>query len=305
MDCTLCGPRAPKRLKYGGNVTPEKITPQNFSPRNLGVRKHFDIVECDSCGILFSDPVLPAATLNDLYSQSDLSDEPVLESGAAALEPHIAESYRPVLERAARNLSSRRRFVEVGGGTGFVLAEAARLGFTELVEVELSEEARRKFAAPNGARFIASTLEESSIERGSASAVAFFQMLDHVPDPKNFLARVYDCLEPGGQAVCVVHNTRAIPTRLLRRRSPIFHVCHNYLFHPENLTRLFGSLGYENIEAFPIPNAYPLWYWLYLLPLPPGLKRALGKALRAARLDDKTVRLYAGNFAVIARKPYE
>lgn len=304
QNCTLCGPRAGRTLKYRGNAAPKEITRQNFSPRNLKVRHHFDFVECDHCGILFSDTVLSARESERLYKASVLEDEPELGERYETLERFIFDSYVPVLDRATGYVASRKRFVEVGGGSGFMLRYGADNAFAEQWEVELCEEASKRFTPPSkGAKFVRATLESSGLPAGSASLVCFFQMLDHARNPRDFLAKVYDALEPGGVAVCVVHDTSAMPNRLLGRRSPILNVLHHYLFNPTNLPRLFEAVGFKVAETFPVANRYPLWYWLYLLPLPESLKQKAKNVLEGLGLAEMRINLYAGNLGVVAVKP--
>ena len=107
----------------------------------------------------------------------------------------------------------------------------------------------------------------------------------------------------GGAAVAVNHNTQAISARLLGERSTIFDIEHTYLFNPTNLAELFRTVGFERVEAFPVANRYALRYWLHMAPIPSGMKRRALSILTKLRLADQKVKLYAGNVAVIARRP--
>lgn len=301
--CTLCGTQAPHFTRFRGNLDPNKVRPQSFSPRVLKGKAHFDFQECGDCGILFPSPLLPESVLKELYSDSSMENETLLEEEYTELEKFIYQSYQPILDIALRRTQSRNSFVEVGGGSGFMLRYAVERGFQEQIELELSEAALKRFQSPSEkAKFYRQTLEESSLHSNSVSVISFFQMLDHVADPRFFLSQVLDRLEPGGVAVCVVHDTSALPTRILGARSPILNVCHNYLFNPKNLSRLFEQVGFQEITAFPIANQYPIWYWLYLLPLPTKLKSFLNGVLNFTKCNSLPIRLFAGNFCVIASK---
>src|SRR5205085_5366064 len=157
---------------------------------------HFRLVRCAGCGLVFSDPACPPETLRELYTASDGTYGPQ--------EQQIYDSYAPILDRAAARLARRGAFVEIGGGSGFMLRYAQPAGFTEAVEIEPSADAERRFAAPfAGARFVRSVMTDTLLPESSASLICFFQMLDHLPDPLAFLRSVYRASEPGGVAVCV------------------------------------------------------------------------------------------------------
>jgi len=91
----------------------------------------------------------------------------------------------------------------------------------------------------------------------------------------------------------VVHDRRFWLNRVLGNRSPIMDIEHLQRFCPRSLTRLLRRAGYEGVEVRPVTNAYPLAYWVRLLPLPRPVKtlvqRVLGPWLK------RMVRVSVGN----------
>lgn len=293
--CALCGPDSAKSLRYPATFRIEDLRPDIFSARRSPDRIHWQLVECESCGMIYSDPTCSADELAGLYTSSGVNyDEQ---------ESQIYASYAPILDRAVRHCQTRKSFLEIGGGSGFMLRYGVEAGFGEQIEIEPSANAGAKFRSPGPrAKFIQKMFDANCLPEKSVSLAVFFQMLDHVSDPLSFLENVYRSLEPGGVAVCVTHNVRALSARLLGERSPIYDIEHTYLFHPDNLPKLFAKAGFQPLEAFPISNRYSLRYWLRLAPLPGGIKTPLAAALRWLRIDRLRISLRAGNFAVIAKK---
>ncbi|MCM2279280.1 MAG: class I SAM-dependent methyltransferase [Oligoflexia bacterium] len=298
--CTLCGPEAGKKVKYRPNFDEADLNAEIFSARRTPDRRHFRLVTCGGCGIIYSDPACDPGRLASLYLQSSVN--------YSRQEKQIYESYEPVLDRGLKLAKGRGVFLEIGGGTGFMLKYGARHGFAELVEIEPSGDAEAKFAAPAAnARFVRGIFDERVFESGaltpgSVSLACFFQMLDHVPDPLTFLRNVHTALEPGGIAVCVTHDTQALSARLLGEKSPIFDIEHTYLFNPTNLSRLFARAGFSGMQAFEVANRYALRYWAQLAPMPRGFKSWLLPSLERLRLADVRIKLNAGNFALIGKK---
>lgn len=295
-ECTLCGPGAPKVEKYAANFSAEDFNVATFSARRQPDRRHFRLVECATCGIIYSDPACTPDELAALYTGSAVNYED--------LESQIYDSYAPVLDRALQKLDTRGTFVEVGGGRGFMLRYGAERGFAELVEIEPSADAERGFVPPSkNARFIRDIFTNGTLAPNSVSLICFFQMLDHLPNPMDFVRAVYDALEPGGVAVCVTHDTSALTAKLLGEASPIYDIEHTYLFNRKNLARLFERAGFLEASTFPVANDYALRYWLNLAPLPGGVKEGVRGVLHRMHMDRLRVRMYLGNMGIVAQKP--
>lgn len=294
-DCTLCGPGAGKVERFPANFSAEDFSARTFSARRQPDRRHFRLVECQGCGIIYSDPACTPDALAQLYTGSAVTYDDQ--------ESQIYDSYAPVLDRAVARLKRRGTFVEVGGGRGFMLRYGAERGFSDLVEIEPSADAEKKFSPPGkNARFICDIFKQGTLATGSASLVCFFQMLDHLPDPMGFLRAVFDILEPGGIAVCVTHDTSALTAKLLGEASPIYDIEHTYLFNRKNLAEMFRKAGFSDAKTFPIANDYALRYWLNMAPLPRGVKDRVRSAVEGTKLGKMRLRLYLGNMGIVAEK---
>lgn len=103
--------------------------------------------------------------------------------------------------------------VEIGSATGFGLLEAQRAGW-QAVGVEISEWAGNR-ARERGANVV-HTLEE--VPDAPNDAVAFFQSLEHLPDPVAALKRSAELLRPGGVLVCETWDARSRTARLTGSR---------------------------------------------------------------------------------------
>jgi SAM-dependent methyltransferase len=297
--CPVCGPHEKKLVKYPSHFDLADLNAEVFSARRSPDRKHFRIAECQGCQLLFSDPACKPELLAGLYEKGTVTYDD--------LEQQIFASYAPVLDRGLARIQGKRgSFLEVGGGRGFMLNYGVKNGFSSQIEIEPSSEAEQKFQPPSPqATFIRDILIPGKLPANSVSMACFFQILDHVPDPLAFMHEVYNVLEPGGVAVGVTHNTRALSARFLGRRSPIIDIEHTYLFNPENMRRLFEKVGFEKTETFGVANRYALGYWLHLAPLSQVIKRYLSPLVHKTGLGAVRVNLRAGNFAIIAQKPLE
>jgi SAM-dependent methyltransferase len=292
--CTLCGPSAGKKVKYPANFDENDFSVAVFSARRMPDRRHFQLVECEGCQMIYSDPACDPSRLASLYQQATVN--------YTKQEEQIYDSYAAVLDRVLPLAKNRGTFLEIGGGNGFMLRYGAKHGFARQIEIEPSADAEKKFDPPTpNASFIQGIFKPGLLPTNSVSFACFFQMLDHVPSPADFLRSVYDVLEPGGVAVSVTHNTQAFSAKVLGERSPIFDIEHTYLFNPNNLSRLMAQVGFKQVDTFTVSNRYAMRHWLHLAPIPG--KKSLLPLVEKMGLGDVRVRLKAGNFGVVGVKP--
>jgi hypothetical protein len=85
-------------------------------------------------------------------------------------------------------------------------------------------------------------------------------------------------------------------------KSPIFDIEHLQLFCPPTARRLLGLAGFRDIRVSALWNAYPIHYWVKLLPLPAGPKRALLRHMKESPLGRVLAPLPAGNLICIGFK---
>jgi hypothetical protein len=82
-------------------------------------------------------------------------------------------------------------------------------------------------------------------------------------------------------------------------RSPIFDIEHLQLFSPLTAADLLHRAGFENIEVHGIVNAYPLHYYLKLMPLPQAIELRLMRAAQRGWLGRTSIPAALGILCVV------
>jgi SAM-dependent methyltransferase len=271
-------------------VFPQRLDPDALSGFTYASRKEPDamnlrMVECGGCGVLFATPAPTPSDLARLYRAASFDTS---EAGAAA-----ARTYASILGEFVAQLPSRDGAVDIGTGTGALLEELLARGWTRVRGVEPSA-APVAASRPGVRELIVEDVFHPQMFGAERFALATcFQTLEHVPDPLGLAQSVRAMLQPGGAFMVVVHDRQFWLNRLLGRRSPIVDVEHLQLFCPTSLRRLFEAAGYEGVTVRPVVNAYPLSYWVRLLPLPRVIRAAVVRLL--GRLGEVEVRVGVGN----------
>lgn len=217
----------------GGPLAPAVARPRSsYAPTGA-----YRIDACAGCG---AGATMPRPTPDELarcyeasygYSAHDLI-EPEKRRRAAAL-----------LEWSGVRTG---KILDVGCMFGFLLDEAKRAGL-EPYGIELSPGPARA-AAERGHDVFTGTIEAFAAARPELRFAAIFaqHVLEHVPDPRAFVATAKRLLEPGGRLVIAVPNFEARLRRIARSGWGWYQVpVHLHHFSSRALHRLVADAGLE------------------------------------------------------------
>jgi SAM-dependent methyltransferase len=273
-DCIVCGGGPPFANLYG--------------------RDGFTLVRCRGCGLVFQRPQPSAAVLSATYYHDDEWTRAMVGPWREVLARRAAEQLEQ-LERAGVH-GDGARLLDVGCAGGFFMSVAERAGWIT-TGVELGE-ATAQTARERGLDVRTGTLGDavSELEPGSFSLVTFWDVLEHVPDPRRELELARTLLAPGGAIAATMPNVDGLYPRVTyqliarttgRWEYPELPV-HLYDFSPRTLARLLESRGFGEIEIHTFGT--PFWYYRATR-LSVG---ALGGAVRGALLRGAFELLRAG-----------
>jgi SAM-dependent methyltransferase len=292
--CPLCGSSDTGRVFAEANLAPGRLDSFAFASRKMPEYMHYRLVECPTCDLLYATPLPREDFLAKSYREA------TYDSGTEA--HYAAATYAELLSTFAGRLPDRDGALDIGAGDGAFLECLLSQGFKGVVGVEPS---RAPIAA---ARENVRSLIREGIFRGddfapgSFSLVTCFQTLEHLPEPREMARSVRELLKPGGAAVFICHNRRALSARLLRRKSPIFDIEHLQLFSVRSVRYLLEQTGFAGVTVMQVINRYPVNYWLKLLPLPKRTKKLLIFCLDRLGVGKAALSMPAGNIAVIGYK---
>lgn len=168
-------------------------------------------------------------------------------------QEYLAHVARARLERVERHAGGRGSLLDVGSGTGELLAGARTRGWrVQGVEPERTAAA---MARERGVEVAVAPLEDAGLAPRSWDVVSAFHVLEHIPDPIAFLRTLARWARPGGHVVVEVPN---FDSRLRKRRGgawshlrPLEHINH---FTPRTLEASLRGAGLE-----PVAIATPTW----------------------------------------------
>ncbi len=211
--------------------------------RGLFVKDGFRHVRCPDCGLIYVSLILREDVL-EKYWREELAWTEVLNSGPQMELDRLKYQYG--LDLAAARLAGRR-VLDVGSGPGGFVRLAGEAGW-QATALELNQASSEMLAAA-GFQVIVKHLELSDLPAGGFDLISFWEVLEHLPEPRTALIEARRLLAPGGLALILVPNAGSLVTRLLHEKSNTFGG-HSHLNHfdPASLTRLLAGAGLRLAE---------------------------------------------------------
>ena len=261
--CPICDTDHHSEKVYNENL-PSKLEEINFSGRKKPDGYHYEMVRCKKCSLLYASSTYEVEITDKLYESSNFPYNNELDG--------LKKTYGNCLKYIENLISKKESFLEIGCGNGFLLEEAIRQGWKNVIGVEPSFEAINQ-AEPNiMQKIIHSTFKSNSFKKNSYDLVFFAMVLEHVPDVNEFLSEIFQILSPGGVVIVICHDERHLLSRLLKNKHPIINDEHNYVFGKKTLKKIFLKHQFKNIDINNLKNYYSVDYWFNMIPAPKIIK---------------------------------
>jgi len=295
--CPICGSEGNYTVVYKSNFGDSDFTSEVFSARRLPDVIHYQIVRCKNDNLVRSSPVYDSSVVENLYKSSKLNYTEQIDN--------LTASYLKAIDKVLPMLAKDARILEVGCGNGFMLKALLDRGYGNLYGVEPSTDAIAKADEKIRDKITAGFLKDGIYKNGTFDFIFFFQTLDHIYDPVQFLNICYSLLVPCGFILALNHDIGSLSARILGERSPIIDIEHTQLYSKETIRKLFCKCGFNPIEIYSPESIISLKYLLWLMPLLPKtvkLKLLNSKKSIISLLSKQKIRLKLGNLCIISQK---
>jgi SAM-dependent methyltransferase len=103
-------------------------------------------------------------------------------------------------------LSGIKTMLDVGTGYGFLLHEMGKRIQVDAVGVELSRQEATYAQNKLGLKVLNSSLAASGLHRGQYDLVTSFEVIEHIPDPLEFIAEMAQYVKIGGHLLLMTDN---------------------------------------------------------------------------------------------------
>ena len=240
---------------------------------------HGRIRRCVKCGFGFREVRSSPPEMAEIYRKMDVR---VYESETAGRIATAARHLGIVKQFAATPVG---RVLDAGCASGYFLREARSAGWS-VVGVEPSETLYAKAVETLGADadVRCSILEHANFPAASFDVITLWDVLEHVPDPANFMSLCARLLKPGGSLFVNVPDLDSVQARLLGKRWPLLLAEHLNYFNRSSLRRCAELAGLQWVHFGRRRVSFSLNYILFRLsqhriPGTTALRKFVGPAL--------------------------
>ena len=175
----------------------------------VGDKNNYSINQCADCQTLFAEVAFEnEKTVNEVQ---ELYDH-YYDSAKFALHPAVELS----LQKAVRSFEKFRqtgRLLDIGFGEGGLLTVAEKNAW-ECYGTELSPQSL-KYGRERNWKVSKDALTDDRFPEEGFDVVTLVELIEHVPNPDDFLQTAYALLRPGGLLYLTTPNTQSINRRWL------------------------------------------------------------------------------------------
>ena len=222
VACNLCG---------STHNTPVYKKPDTL----LHPPQWFTVVECDACGLGFTNPRPTRKTMDEHYPSEffgTFQEETQYHAKRYAREAALVQRY---VKRPAG------RLLDVGCAGGDFARVMAGLGWTvEGVETASNAPAMNDFPVYR------CEFSDIPVDTPTYDVVTAWAVIEHVHDPMSYFKKARQVLKPGGFFVLLVTNFSSVSSRCLFREDVPRHL---YFFTEPCMKRYFEMVNLEFVDS--------------------------------------------------------
>lgn len=291
-NCPICE-NEDSKIVYRSNL-PKDNNLIDFSGRKNPDGFHYQMNRCEKCDLLYAREIYEENFSDELYKKSEFDYDEELNG--------LKKTYSSCLNEACKGLEIKNNFLEIGCGNGFMLEEANKIGFQNIIGVEPSIKAYEKSKFNIKEKIKQKPFDVNDFKDNYFDIIFIAMIVEHVVDINKFLKDIFKILKPGGKVVCICHNEKHFLSKILKNRHPIINDEHVVVFGKKSLDKIFVKHKFKDIKISELKNFYSLKYWLNMLPTKPAFKTFLKKIINFLSLDKSIIGIKAGNIYLIAGK---
>ncbi|MGC1404379.1 MAG: class I SAM-dependent methyltransferase [Thermodesulfobacteriota bacterium] len=155
------------------------------------------------------------------------------------------ERWLDIIER----IKPTGKLLDIGAAYGEFLRRAARRERWNLSGVEIDPEAARQAGIAAKSNVRSGRIEEQTFNRHYFDIITAFELIEHLPDPRNTIMQIYEWLKPEGIFCVSTPNLNKLKNRISRRGRENFYIPPEHLlyFNRRALRILLESLGFKKL----------------------------------------------------------
>ena len=241
IPCDLCGSTEVDVLRPAAPETRSSHDLVRIFRASSDVPLADRLVRCKSCDLVFVSPRVHAPTIVASYAEGE---DPTFVSQAGARERTFGQS----VERIEALLGGPGSVFDIGTAGGSFLAAARARGW----KVDGCEP--NKWLAAWGKKHYGidirpGSLTEQDLEGAKYDVVTLWDVVEHLPQPSEIIARAKQMVKPGGYLILTFPDFGSPSARMLGRFWPFLSSVHLFYFSKATIARMLKKAGFEVVRT--------------------------------------------------------
>lgn len=206
-------------------------------------KDYMKIVCCDSCGLIYTNPIFNEDHYKKLYQSSEYQN--IMKNLGEDSHDYRVERFGMERVKIMSDflISNKVDYLDVGCSTGFVVEAAKQKGWNA-IGIDLNPSAI-SFGVSKGLDLYNSSLEDFDSEM-EFDAISLFDVLEHLVNPSDILKQVSKKLKSGGILFLYVPNWDSASRFLLNKDAHFIWPTHHLNYYsPKTITSFLESFDYD------------------------------------------------------------
>lgn len=291
IPCNICGSDSYTIIYEGDKTIPDY---QGFGAAT-DVMGNDQIVQCDACGLVYINPRLDPEFILEGYSNMKDERYPLEAKGRIT-------TFQKSMKRIEKLHPGPGRLLDIGAAAGFFVKVAHDAGW-DAHGVEPNKHLARWAKEELGVSVSQGELLSARLPFDQFDVITFWDVLEHVADPRAHLVKANELLKDGGILIVNYPDWDSWVAQAFKKKWWFILSTHLFYFTPKTIRRILEDTGFEIMEISP---HFQLLRYKYLVERLGAYNRIAAKLAgfvgQVTTLNKRNVPYWAGQTLVIAKK---
>lgn len=229
---------------------------------NTVSRKNFQVVRCESCGFLYTNPRPSSEAIGSYYESTDYishhdEGEDIMSRIYNAVRNYTTQQKIKLLQKSVGSIGT---LLDIGSGTGFFLAQAKSAGWS--VSGTEPDQQARKVGVSRVGEEVFENIWNPQLESKNYDAITMWHVLEHVHLLNETFNWLHQHLNSKGKLFIAVPNPESEDAKRFKEHWAAYDVPrHLYHFSKKSMKQLAVKHGFR------VEKILPMWFDSYYVSL--------------------------------------